>query len=161
MSINRNSIVKTVAIAILVVFTSTISGFAAGNSNREKALEELKQFKHDFMKMELKLSRDQEASFFKYYDQMFDEIVYLGRQTRKLERKVLNDPKATDLEKESAARTVFELKKKEGDIELRYFDQFKTILTPNQLLMLKPAERKMIKAIIKYQQEQKAKNKKQ
>lgn len=160
MVIKRNSIVSVLAAVIIAVFFATPSVYAAGQKNSEAALEELKEFKHNYLKKELKLSRDQEAAFFKYYDQMFEELLALGDQTRRLERKVLRDSNATDLEMESAARAVFELKKKEGEIELKYFDQFKTILSKRQLLMLKPVERKMIIKLLEFkkQQEQNTRN---
>lgn len=153
-SIKRKNILSLLTVLLLAVFISAPSAFAAGKIDKDAALEELKQFKHDYLKKELNLSREQEATFFNYYDQMYDELISVGNQTRRLSQKVMRDKNATDLELESAARTVFELKKKEGEIELRYFEEFKNILTKQQLLRLKDVERKMIKLIIDFRKQQ-------
>ena len=153
-SIKRKNILSLLTVLLLAVFISAPSAFAAGKIDKDAALEELKKFKHDYLKKELNLSREQEATFFNYYDQMYDELISVGNQTRRLSQKVMIDKNATDLELESAARTVFELKKKEGEIELRYFEEFKNILTKQQLLRLKDVERKMIKLIIDFRKQQ-------
>ncbi len=117
--------------------------------DRQKYLVEMRQYKHDFLVKELELSRDQQNTFFPIYDKMEDEMTQVADETRDLEMKVSADEKATDTEIESAARTMFEQKSKEGDIEKAYFEKFKGILSPRQLLKLKGAERKFTQQLVR------------
>lgn len=115
---------------------------------RKTAISEMREFKHNFLKRELGLSREQEQPFFKAYDQMTDELIRIGEETRTLERKTISDANATDTEIESATRTIFEQKKKEGEIELKYLEEFKNILNKRQLLKLKDAERRFNRGLM-------------
>ncbi len=117
--------------------------------DRQKYLVEMRQYKHDFLVKELELSRDQQNTFFPVYDKMDDEMTQVADETRDLEMKVSADEKATDTEIESAARTMFEQKSKEGEIEKAYFEKFKGILSPRQLLKLKGAERKFTQQLVR------------
>lgn len=116
---------------------------------RQKYLVEMRQYKHDFLVKELELTRDQQNTFFPVYDKMDDELQQVADETRDLEMKVSADEKATDTEIESAARTMFEQKSKEGEIEKTYFDKFKGMLSPRQLLKLKGAERKFTQQLVR------------
>lgn len=118
--------------------------------DRQKYLDEMRQYKREFLVKELNLSRDQQNQFFPVYDQMDSEINQIAEETRDLEAKVMENADATDTEVESAARTVFEQKKREGEVEMVYFDKFKEILTPKQLLNLKNAERKFTQQLVRH-----------
>lgn len=148
---------RIIIISALVILTSLLTSPAIiaqkqkpTEEMRKEALTEMRNFKHDFFKKDLGLSRDQEAPFFKVYDQMDDELMKLGEETRLLERKINADADASDLEMESAARTIFEQKKKEGEIELKYFDELKNVLNKRQLLKLKETERRFNRVLLKY-----------
>jgi len=120
------------------------------DAQRKQYAEKLLAFKHQILTRELDLTRDQANKFFPIYDKMEAELERIGRETRILEQKTLNNPTATTLECESTAYALFEQKKNEAEIELRYFEQFKNILEPRQLLKLKSAERKFRAEILKY-----------
>jgi hypothetical protein len=79
---------------------------------------------------------------------MEDEINRISTETRDLERRVLANDDASNTEMESAARAVFEQKNREGEIEMSYFDKFKTILSSKQLLRLKNTERKFTQSLV-------------
>jgi Spy/CpxP family protein refolding chaperone len=81
---------------------------------------------------------------------MEDKLNKLGAETRDLERKVTSDTDASAVECESTARALFEQKKNEGEIELQYFEKFKEILTPRQLVNLKNVERKFVQQVVNY-----------
>lgn len=117
-------------------------------AERQRWINEIRTYKHEFISKELNLTRDQENAFFPVYDEMEDQIEKLNSDTREVERRVAEDDNATDLELQNAARTIFELKRAEGQIEMTYFDKFSEILTPRQLLQLKPAERKFTQQLL-------------
>lgn len=138
---------------IMALFMAAPDAYAKRNKGmsdekRKEVMTEMRNFKHEFFKKDLGLTREQEAPFFKAYDQMDDELIRVGEETRALERKVNSDTEANDTELESAARTLFEQKKKEGEIELAYFDEFSKILTKKQLLKLKETERRFNRALL-------------
>lgn len=138
-------------IYLIILFIATVASSALAQprptpENRERWKSELRNYKHDFMVRELDLSRDQQSKFFPLYDQMEDSIEQINTDTRELEKRIDDD--ASDIETEAAARALFEQKSREGQLELEYFDSFKTILTPRQLLKLKSAERQFMRRLM-------------
>lgn len=141
-------------ILLTIALASATAGIMAQRpverpAERARWYAEMRDYKHSFLTRELKLSHEQQAAFFEVYDAMDDEISKLNSDTRDLERKVSGAGEASDVEIESAARAVYGQKSAEGDIELRYFDKFKEILTPQQLLNLRNAERKFTQQLVK------------
>lgn len=124
------------------------------DADRQRWLAEIRQYKHEFLIKELVLTDEQQGPFFELYDQMEDEIEQLNSQTRALQQQVEANDQASDLEVTNAARTIFELKRAEGQIEMTYFDRFAKILTPRQLLNLKSAERKFTQHLVNHHRRQ-------
>lgn len=141
---NRIFIILALSAAII----STASAQTHHPEERERWKSELRNYKHDFIARDLDLSREQQAKFFPLYDQMEDSIERINIDTRELENRVADD--AGDIEVEAAARALFEQKSREGRLELEYFDTFKTILTPRQLLKLKNAERQFMRQLMRH-----------
>ena len=104
---------------------------------RQKVMEEVREFKHNTFVKKLDLTKEQQPEFFKLYDQMDDELMEVNRETRTLER----NSEASDTEMLAAARAMYTQKKTEADIELKYFDKFAEVLTARQMLQLKSVER--------------------
>ena len=128
---------------------ASAQGQALSTTDRERWLSEIRGYKHDYLARELELSREQQQAFFPLYDAMEDEVERINTQTRNLEQRVDDNKEASDLELENAARTIFEQKRAEGQIEMTYFEKFKEILSPRQLLRLKSAERKFTQQLVK------------
>ena len=139
-----------VSLAFLIGTPAAFARKAENTEERKNALAEMREYKHSFFKKYLDLTREQEIPFFKAYDQMDDELIKIGEETRSLENKLMKDSEASDTELESAARTIFEQKKREGEIELQYFEEFRNILTKRQLLRLKETERRFNRALLHY-----------
>lgn len=144
---------KRTAAAFLFILTAFI--FFAANAqssvspdDRQRWISEIRTYKHEFLAKELDLTRDQQNSFFPLYDEMEDRIEDLNAETRELETRVTENADAGDIEVLGASRAVFELKKNEGEIELSYYDKFKDILSPRQLLQLKSAERQFTRQLL-------------
>lgn len=144
---------RTVLTIILLLSVASFASAAAQSSvlspdDRQRWLSEIRNYKHDFLARELDLSREQQNEFFPLYDEMEDRIEALNAQARDIEANVSENPDAGDLEILGAAYTQFELKKLEGEIELEYYDKFKEILKPQQLLQLKSAERLFTRQLV-------------
>lgn len=139
---------KKLLLTLVIAVTALVASAQFSPAERQRWLGEMRNLKHDFIAKELSLTKDQEREFFPLYDKMEDEIAALNTQTREDEIRVAADRDATDLEMENTARTVFEQKRAEGQIEMTYFEKYKTILTPKQLLQLKNAERKFTQQLV-------------
>lgn len=129
----------TLLVAVLLAAVPSAAQSALSNTDRQRWLSELRTYKHEFLTRELDLTREQQRDFLPLYDRMEDDIEELNASTRELESKITDE--SSDLELENTARTVFELKRAEGQIEMTYFDKFRSILKPRQLFKLKSAER--------------------
>ncbi|MFG6386456.1 MAG: hypothetical protein K1V80_08310 [Muribaculaceae bacterium] len=123
---------------------------ALSENDRSRWLSEIREYKHEFLAKDLELTREQQRDFFPLYDSMEDEVERINTETRALETKVSESKEASDLEIENASRTIFEQKRAEGQIEMTYFDKFKEILSPRQLLRLKNAERRFTQQLVKH-----------
>ncbi len=144
---------RTVLTIILLLSVASFASAAAQSSvlspdDRQRWLSEIRNYKHDFLARELDLSREQQNEFFPLYDEMEDRIEALNAQARDIEANVSENPDAGDLEILGAAYAQFELKKLEGEIELEYYDKFKEILKPQQLLQLKNAEKLFTRQLV-------------
>lgn len=123
---------------------------------RQQWFKEMREYKHNFLIKELDLDKEQQEAFFPIYDAMEDETFKLHHGTRKLQRELSKkEADVTDIEYEKAAEALFELKYKEAQIELKYFEQFKSVLTKKQLFLLKKAEDKYTRHLMKQHDKQK------
>jgi Spy/CpxP family protein refolding chaperone len=151
-------------IALLTIATALGSGSASAqrlsDEDLQKALTEMRNFKHRVFAKELQLSKDQQQKFFDVYDAMDKELMVVGNETRDLERKTLADANASDTECTATARSLFEQRKRESDIELKYFDKLADVLTPRQLLKYKSVERKISMQLANYHGRQKSQQRK-
>lgn len=138
-----------VLVITIIAFSSTVSAQCRPTpEDRERWFTEMRNYKHQFMTERLNLTKEQQNEFFPIYDKMDDELFQLNHETRQLEKKIRKAGKASDIEYETAARALFELGEKESKIRLRYFDQFKEILSPEQLFLLISVEREFTKKIM-------------
>lgn len=137
---------------------SAFSAYAdepAHKPERKQWMKEMRQFKHEFLTKELDLSAEQQSKFFTAYDKMEEEIRTIERQTRQLERDIIKKGKdATDLEYEKAAEACYELPTKKNAVEMRYFNEYREILTKKQLFQLSGAERKFTRIIMHHRKRQ-------
>lgn len=135
----------------LLLQCSAVSAQRPANEEREKWYKEMRDYKHSFLAKELDLNNEQQRKFFPVYDEMEDETAKLLHETRQMEDRVIKEGNSvTDIEYEKAAEALFEQKSKEGEIEKNYMKKFEPILTKKQLFMLKGAERKFTRDIMKH-----------
>ncbi len=141
------------ALFLLIAAMATCSAEAQtplSENERERALTEMRAYKHQFIAKELNLSKEQQNGFFPVYDEMDDKLMQINLETRELERAVNENKEASDTEIEAAATAIFNQKEREGKIENEYFDKFKEVLTPRQLLLLKSAEKKFTQRLVRH-----------
>lgn len=120
------------------------------DDDRRAWSQRMRDLKHNFLIKELGLTREQQNEFFPLYDSMEDELNAMTAQIREFESKISSgDKSVSDLEYSSAAKTLFEQKGKEYELELTYFEKFEKILTPRQLFLLKGAERDFMGQVVR------------
>ncbi len=128
--------------AVFLTPLSMTAQQSAPEYDRERYINEIRNYKHDFLARDLDIPRDRQRSFFEHYDAMEDEIMQLNAETRELEGQVESNADATDVEIDAAISSIFNQKQKEAEIENRYLELFREDLTPRQILRLKSAERR-------------------
>ncbi len=143
---------RSLLITLLIALVSALSAYAdepAQKPERKQWMKEMRRFKHEFLTKELELTSEQQSKFFPSYDKMEEEMRAIERQTRQLERDITKKgDEATDLEYEKAAEACYELPSKKNAVEMRYFKEYKEILTKKQLFKLSGAERKFTRIIM-------------
>lgn len=153
---NLRSINLIIALAIGLAGSVSVSAQQKLSDDEvQRGLSELRNYKHRILVQELKIDKDAQQAFFDVYDSMDDELLEVATETREMERKALADTKASDTELEAVSRSLFEQKKRESDIELKYYDRLREVLTPRQLVALKSAERKISMTLANYHGRQK------
>lgn len=109
--------------------------------DRNRYVNELRGYKHKMLAKELELTKEQQQEFFALYDQMEDSVMAIANTARQLETQA-TAASATAAQIENATEALYSQKLREGEVELQYYARFKDMLTPQQLLALKSAERK-------------------
>lgn len=129
-------------------------------ADRQRFRAEMRNYKHEFLTKELSLTREQQQDFFALYDEMDDAVDRVAAETRELERKVAENPSASDVEIEAAARAAYSQKYTEGEVEQSYFERFRQVLKPKQLLKLRAAERKFTQQLMHHHRKMRGNEKK-
>lgn len=145
-------IVATTAIAAAAA--PPADGRRARDNDREQWFAQLRQFKHEYFTKELGLTAEQQTRFFALYDAMDAERRGLKRAVRKAEKTLKEKGKsATDADYEKVSKEVYSMKGQINDIEMKYYEQFKTVLTTKQLYQLKEVEDNFSQLLRKYYRE--------
>jgi len=138
---------KIVIIALTVVFGAGVvcAQDRKKGKTREEMRKELREFKMKFIAQEIDLKEEQQKQFFELYDRMSEERMKVFEETRRLQRKVKRDAKASDEDYAAVSRAITEAKEKDAAIEKRYDAEFSTILSSKQIFKMKGAEEKFMR----------------
>ncbi|MCM1505456.1 MAG: hypothetical protein NC127_09700 [Muribaculum sp.] len=125
---------------------------------RQTWMKEMQQYKNDYLAKRLELTDEQKTEFLPLYNSMDEQIRKAQDETEQLYKQTMRKgDKATDIECEKAAEAIYELKGRENEIEMKYFNNFKSILTPMQLFKLKVVERDFTRELMLQHRRQKTK----
>lgn len=142
---------------IFSLFSVCTPAYAQGNSNgsgkpdKKEWLQKMKAYKHEFLISELKLTEEQKADFFAVYDAKDSERSAAERSLRKMERdliKKLESGTATDEELEKCITEQLALNGKLAEIDKKYINQLRKVLSKEQLFKLPRAERKFLRTLM-------------
>ena len=137
---------KFVSILILVLAITTT---ATAQNSRTKFQTDMYQAKHEMIIEEVGLTMTQQNQFMPLYEQMEREIYEVNRNARALANEVEKKKNPSDRDYEAAASALSNTRMREGEIEAKYFDKFSKILSKKQLFLLKQAEAKFTREMLK------------
>ena len=122
---------------------------AAPAQNRTKFATDMYQAKHEMILQALGLTMTQQKQFMPLYEQMEREIYEVNRNARALANEVEKKKNPSDKDYEAAASALSNTRMREGEIEAKYFDKFAKILSKKQLFLLKQAETKFTREMLR------------
>lgn len=122
---------------------------AAPAQNRTKFATDMYQAKHEMILQALGLTMTQQKQFMPLYEQMEREIYEVNRNARALANEVEKKKNPSDKDYEAAASALSNTRMREGEIEAKYFDKFSKILSKKQLFLLKQAETKFTREMLR------------
>ncbi len=137
---------RIVSILIMVI---AITAAATAQNGRTKFATDMYQAKHEMIIEELGLTQTQQKQFMPLYEQMEREIYQVNRNARALAAEVEKKKNPSDRDYEVAASALSNTRMREGEIEAKYFEKFSKILSKKQLFLLKQAEGKFTREMLK------------
>ncbi len=137
---------RIVSILIMVI---AITAAASAQNGRTKFATDMYQAKHEMIIEELGLTQTQQKQFMPLYEQMEREIYQVNRNARALAAEVEKKKNPSDRDYEVAASALSNTRMREGEIEAKYFEKFSKILSKKQLFLLKQAEGKFTREMLK------------
>ena len=132
----------------ILILTMVIAA-AAPAQNRTKFATDMYQAKHEMILQALGLTMTQQKQFMPLYEQMEREIYEVNRNARALANEVEKKKNPSDKDYEAAASALSNTRMREGEIEAKYFDKFAKILSKKQLFLLKQAETKFTREMLR------------
>jgi Spy/CpxP family protein refolding chaperone len=126
-----------------------ITAAATAQNGRTKFATDMYQAKHEMIIEELGLTQTQQKQFMPLYEQMEREIYQVNRNARALAAEVEKKKNPSDRDYEVAASALSNTRMREGEIEAKYFEKFSKILSKKQLFLLKQAEGKFTREMLK------------
>ena len=137
---------RIVSILIMVI---AITAAATAQNGRTKFATDMYQAKHEMIIEELGLTQTPQKQFMPLYEQMEREIYQVNRNARALAAEVEKKKNPSDRDYEVAASALSNTRMREGEIEAKYFEKFSKILSKKQLFLLKQAEGKFTREMLK------------
>lgn len=149
--------ISTILLLLAAICFCSLQASAQKN-NLKQYRDDIREYKHNFFRKRLDLSREQAASFFDVYDNMDDAVTALNDEARAVETKIYDAPAGsiTDIEYEMATRTLLEVKSKEAAIEQEYYEKLNDILSKKQLFELRKVERDFNMQLLRYHHNKRA-----
>lgn len=132
-----------------ILIIAAVALTAAAQGNRSKWGQEMLEAKHKMIIETVGLSPTQQEQFMPVYQEMEREIYQTNRDARTLAAEVEKKKSPSDSEYAQAAEALSRAKVREGEIEAKYFDKFSKMLSKRQLFLLKQAESKFTRTMLR------------
>lgn len=141
LAVTLRALVVAVVIAICVspAFAQT-KKHGRTSADRERWEAEMVKYRHDYFTRELDLKEDQQTRFFALYDAMERERRTMFNSVRAARRALDKKGAPTDAEYLQVVQLDLDTDRKVKDVERKYFEEYRKVLTPKQLYKLRDAE---------------------
>lgn len=134
-------------LSLLLIFIVAGSGVSVAadkqsgkKKNHAEMMREVQEFKIKYILQEAEITQEQQPEFVKLYTEMSNAKIALFRQYRDDHKALKAKPSPTDEEYDKVSAQMAGVKSAEGAIDQSYYIQFKKLLTPRQLYLMKAAE---------------------
>lgn len=148
----------------LLLFLAAIIGFAPSalaQKNKDKSkdpavmMKEILEYKLKYLIQEADITKEQQAEFVKLYTEMSNAKLALLKSTHDTQKTLKGKSSPTDEDYYKVSEEMAQSKKKEGEIDLKYYQQFKRLLSAKQLYKLKAAEMEFNRKMMKMREKKK------
>lgn len=151
---------KKILLSYILILVALIPVNAQKREHRQGTshtqwVKEMQAAKLEYIGKAIGLADDKKEQFNSTYKAMDSELESLRKDMKKMTDRIDDAKEVTDLEYEKAAESLFEIKGKENAVEMKYYKQFKDILTKQQLYKLKKAEFKWTRELMKHRKNKK------
>lgn len=143
-------------IALVMLMAAAVPASAQRNKgakkedNRQQWEQEMTQYKHDLLSKELDLKDEQKTQFFALYDAMDRERRAQYGRIGDIRREIDRKANPSDEEYLKAAGMEYTVAAKVNEVELKYFKEYRKVLSAKQLYKLKKAEHKFMRNLRKH-----------
>lgn len=130
---------------ILLTLLLTILSFPAAvaqEKDKAKMMEELQQFKIDFLAKEMQLSEKQKAEFIPLYKEYDKERRQAGSEAWKYERELKKKKDASEAEYKRLAELQQRAREKDNEIQKKFDTRLESFLTAKQIYTMHQGEDK-------------------
>lgn len=140
--------IQRITLLLTLIVATILPSAAQKRSDRDTWDREMTEFRHDFYAKELGLTDKQKTQFFALHDAMIAERRAARREVRTAEKQLKDrGAAATSADRQRVADLKSQLKSKESQIEMKYYEQFKKVLTAEQLLKLPDVDEAFAKLV--------------
>lgn len=144
--------------AIMTALCMMMALSASANDNkrpstpesRQRWEAEMVQYKHDILARELNLKESQMTRFFALYDALDRDRRAQFMKVRDARKAISRKANPTDAELTEAARLERTVASNVSALEMKYFNEYVKVLTPQQLYKLSGAEKKIMRDLRKH-----------
>lgn len=151
---------KRIILALFAITMIAVQAVAEPKEPTADMLKELQEFKIKYLIQEMELPTEKQAEFTKLYSQYENERASLFRELHQRNKSIRKNSSPTDTEYQVAAESMANARYREGELETKYFNKFKTMLSPKQLYLLKRSEQKFERKLGEMKHKQNKKTKK-
>ncbi|MDE7346691.1 MAG: hypothetical protein K2N48_08125 [Muribaculaceae bacterium] len=132
---------KRYLIFLLLAILTLPCAFAQ-EKDKAKMMEELQQFKIDFLAKEMQLSEKQKAEFVPMYKDFDEQRRRAGAEAWKFERKLKKNKDASEADYKKLSELQQNARAKDNEIVKKFDSRLETFLTAKQIYMMHQGEEK-------------------
>lgn len=133
---------KQYLLLILFAFLAIPYSAAQEKKDNAKMMEELQQFKTDYLAKEMQLSEKEKAEFVPLYNEYDKERRHAGAEAWKFEREMKKKSNASEADYKKLSELQQNARAKDNEIVKKYDAKFEAILSAKQIYTMHQAEDK-------------------